>query len=699
MDRIFNNNSTGIFDTALADNEDGPEYYNSMVRALITDAVDFEESELRPDREENTRYYNGLEPMLSPLPEDQYDSLNGDPEVEASNENQSTIVSTDVRDTVLAILPSLMRIFAGSEHAVTFEATNAHTADMASQATDYIRYKFWEDNDGFMILHNAFKDALTVKFGIVTWYTYQTQEIAEKLFRGITEDQLAFLINSNPQAQASVSGEFSVGEDGLIPEVSVQYYKSSPKTVVEGVPPENFRISRNAKSIKTADLVGREEILRVSDLVEMGYDYDEVIAYRGAVSDYAYERTIRNPGSDFGQVTNDYIQYGEYFIRIDKDGDGINELRKICTIGPTYDILDDYMTDEPNFAGFSPDPTPHTVIGDSPADLSKDIQRINTNLIRGGLNSLSQSIYPRTVINELLTNVEDALSDDVGAVIRTRGDTQTAVHSLVTPWVGKDVFEMKAQMDLMRQSRTGISEASKGLDPKAMQSTNVMGIDAIVTGAQERIELIARILAETGMKDLYRGLLREYARYPNKAETIELRGKWVEINPSLFDPSMRCKVNPALGKGSDQSRLMALQTVKDTQLMIIQKFGLANPMVTVQEFRNTIVDMLEIVNIRNVSRYFKEIPPEVEQQIAQSPKEPDPATVLAQAELEKVKKDMVVAQGELAFKDRKLAMDDDFRRDELNVQSFLEIAGIFEDLVIADAATDAATEPMNEAAE
>lgn len=696
MERVFNNSATGIFDQALRDNDDGPEYYHAMVRALIVDAVDFEESELRPEREENTRYYNGEEPSLSATAQDEYNSLNGDPEVVDSTESQSTIVSTDVRDTVLAIMPSLMRIFAGSEHAVTFEANNAESAEMAAQATDYIRYKLWQDNDGFLTLHNVFKDTLTVKLGIITWYTYETHEVSEQVFKGITEDQLAMIVNEDPSKQAQ-AGEFSVGPDGLIPEVAISYLKSSPRTIVEPVAPENFRISRNAKTVKTADLVGREEILRVSDLVEMGYDYDEVIEYRGAVMDYAYERQMRNPGADFGQVTNDYVQYGEYFIRIDADGDGINELRKICTIGPNYDILDDYMTDEPNYALFSADPTPHTVVGDSPADLSKDIQRINTNLIRGGLNSLSQSIYPRTVINELLTNVDDALSDDIGAVIRTRGDTQTAVHSLVTPWVGRDVFEMKAQMDLMRQSRTGISEASKGLDPKAMQSTNVMGIDAIVTGAQERIELIARILAETGMKDLYRGLLREYSRYPNKAETIQLRGKWVEVNPSLFDPSMRCVVNPALGKGSDQSRLMALQQVKDTQLMVIGKFGINNPMVTVQEFRNTIVDMLELVNIRNVSRYFKEVTPEIEQAIKNTPKEPDPATVLAQAELEKVKKDVLVAQGELAQKDRKLQMDDDFRRDELNVTAFLEIAGIFEDLAIADAATESEVEPMNEA--
>lgn len=698
MDRVFNNSATGIFDQISADDASDPDFYSFMVRALIVDAVDFEESELRPNREENTRYYNGLEPRLESAGTTPYDSLNGDPEPEDNTESQSTIVSTDARDTVLAIMPAMMRIFCGSEHAVSYEAMNAASTDLAAQATDFIRYKFWNDNNGFLILHDTIKDALTVNLGIVTWYTYTTKEVSEKSFRGINADQLAMLMNEDPALEAEVvEGGEANPETGVIPFVTIRFLKSSPKTVVETVPPENFRISRNAKSVRTADLVGREEILRVSTLVEMGYEYDEIIEYRGAADDYSYERQMRNPGADFGQVTNDYVRYGEYFIRIDQDGDGINELRKICVIGDSYDIIDDYMVDEPNYALFSPDPTPHTVVGDSPVDLSKDIQRINTNLVRGGLNSLAQSIYPRTVINELLTNVDDAMSDDIGAVIRTRGDTSTAVHSLVTPWVGKDVFAMKQQMDQMRQSRTGISEASQGLDPKALQSTNVMGIDAIVSGAQDRIELIARILAETGLKDLYRGLLREYSQYPNRSETIQVRGKFIEVNPSLFDPSMRVQVNPALGKGSDQMRLLALREVKDTQTQIIAKYGPNNPLVGIQEYRNTISDMLEIINIRSVTRYFKEITPEVQKQVESAPHEPDPASVLAQAELEKVKKDLVVKQAEITQKDNAKQIDDDFRRDELNVTAFLEIAGIFKDVALAEATVEDDIAALNEA--
>jgi len=231
-------------------------------------------------------------------------------------------------------------------------------------------------------------------------------------------------------------------------------------------------------------------------------------------------------------------------------------------------------------------------------------------------------------------------------------------------------------MEGLRQARTGISDASKGVDPRALQSTNVTGIDAIVQGAQERIELCARILAETGMKQLFRGLLREIVNNPNQERTIQLRGQWTNVNPSTFDPTMRVSVNPTLGKGSDMTRLMVLQDVKATQTAIMQQFGVENPLCRVQEFRNTLTDILAIANVKNVGRYYKEITPEIIAKIASTPKEPDAATLLAQSEMEKNRVKMATEINKSNFEDRKLRVDDDFRRDEMVVKGLLDAAKI-----------------------
>jgi hypothetical protein len=414
----------------------------------------------------------------------------------------------------------------------------------------------------------------------------------------------------------------------------------------------------------------------VSELVEQGYDLEELSAYMHATPrDFSTDRLFRNRGLDEGDLTDAWdVRYGCYFIRIDKDGDGIAELREIHTIGDNHAILYDEVVQWANFAVWCPDPEPHTLVGDSPADLVKDIQYIKTNMLRGSLDSLAQSIWPRTVFNQTVTNTDDVLNDEIGAPIRTTTDPQAAVMSINHNFVGQPVFQMFQVMEQLRQSRTGISDASKGVDPRALQSTNVTGIDAIVQGAQERIELCARILAETGMKQLFRGLLREIVNNPNPTRTIQLRGKWETVNPSTFDPTMRISVNPTLGKGSDSTRLMVLQEVKATQTAIMQQFGVENPLCGITEFRNTLTDILAIANVKNVGRYYREIDQATIQRIAATPKEPDAATLLAQSEMEKNRVRMATEISKSNFEDRKLRVDDDFRRDQMMVKGLLDVS-------------------------
>ena len=673
MEEIFNNSGIGAnrsgASTYLGD-VDASSYHARLI-AMIEDAVDYEQSYLQGNREEAQGYYYGTLPTPPGVDEDS-------DEDEAPN--KSRFVSTDVRDTILSILPSLIRIFTASEKVAEFKPNTEQQQGMADQAYDYINYIFYEENDGFLILHSVFKDALTVKAGIVRWWTDVTEEVAEQTFRGITQDQLKMLIYENPDVQI-VDGHSA--DDGTVAEVTLRYHVSKPQQKVIAVPPEEFRISRYARSMSTSKLIGHEYDKPASECVAEGMDIEIVANYIGPKPSFSDERFLRNPGlSDDFRSLQETVPYGEWYIRIDQDGDGIDELRHICTIGNDYRIVSDDIVPYHNFALFSPDPRPHTVIGDSVADLILDIQRIKSFMIRGMLDNLAESTNPKMVVNQLNTNIEDALNDDVGAIIRTNGDPNASVAFSKVPYVGSDLQQNIDYLDSVRASRTGITEASKGLDPKAMQSTALSGIDAIVSGAQERIELIARILAETGLKDMLRGLLREVTNNPNQERTVQLRGQWTQVDPSLFDPTMRVRVNPTLGKGSDMIRLQALGNVQQTQMTIIEKYGIQNnPLVGPVEFRNTLEDMLALVNIKNVSRYYKPITQQQVDMIDATPKEPDPATLVAQAEMEKVKagtvKAIATSEGKKSdqnFQLLKLKMDDDFRRDKLNVDATVAAA-------------------------
>lgn len=658
-----------------------PDNYEAKIKALIADAEDYDRSEVSPEREENLKYYKGIAPSLDDL-NDQNIEGEEDPEDAA---NRSTAVSTDVKDTVMAILPSLIRIFASTENVIEMIPSTAKYEESSRQALDDVTYTFWEDNDGFMLLHSVFKDTMTQKVGVVKWWTEDYQEVTQKEFRNITMEELQNLLTEYQQGEQGIQCEIIEGGEvtGQTPEgepmvgkVLIQYVKTTPRICIKAVPPENFRIDRRAESAKRPRLIGTAEIISSSDVVKMGYDPEFVQQYLGQYDYFRPETMLRNPGIDTSVIDRDLVEYGEYYIMIDSDGDGIDELHRIRTIGTDYDILEDIIVDDHNLAVFSGDPVPHAVIGDCVADLVKDIQRIKTQLLRGALDSLSGSLFADTIINETLVNVDDVLSDGVARVIRTKGNVNDSVRESRASFVGADVFEMMATIDVTKQSRTGISEASKGVDPKALQSTTLMGVDAIVTGAQERIELIARILAETGFKDLMRGIFREIVRAPNRKRTVRMQGKWTSFNPSLYDPNMTVRVNPTLGKGSDITRMTALNDIQQTQMMIITQMGITNPFVTPQQYMNTVTDKLAMANIKDTSRYFNEITPEVMEQL-NAPPEPTPEQILAQSTLEEVKSKVANNIAEQDFKRTKLQVDDDFRRDQLGLTSLIQAITAF----------------------
>jgi hypothetical protein len=238
-------------------------------------------------------------------------------------------------------------------------------------------------------------------------------------------------------------------------------------------------------------------------------------------------------------------------------------------------------------------------------------------------------------------------------------------------------MEALQYLDLIGTRRTGVTEQSKGLDPKAMQSTATPAVQMLVTGAQERIELVARTLAETGFRDLFKGLLQEIVENPIPERMIRLRGKWTKVSPDQYDATMDVEVNPAIGRGSDQDRMMMLQQTILVQKEIIQAQGVDNPMCGPTELRNTITDLMAMAGLKNVSRYFKQIDP---QQLAEALKaqseKPNADMVIAQAEADKVRAQVVKTLTDARVKTVEMGLKDDRERDKLDAEIFIKGADL-----------------------
>jgi hypothetical protein len=659
-----------------------PETYEHYIAALIRDSRDYEGSVLAPARDTAQKYYYGYLPSLNPdgspytdtqiiqQPDQTYEQILGH---DQESSNKSTYVSTDVRDAVMLIMPALIRLFDASENVVSLVPRTEADVAAAEQQTNYINYVFWQDNPGFLILYGAFKDALTVKTGFAKWWTDDHQEKRTKTYINVNQQQIGMLQQQDQTARIVHLGELDP-MIGTYSEVVFEYVVDKPLIKIAGVPPEEMRLDRYARSFQTSRIVGHQRVVAIDELTAMGYPREQCMEYLQSqnINEFTMEAQLRNPGRYMSTRIGDGVLYGEFYIKIDKDGDGIAELRYICTMGEDAEIVYDEPANRIRFAHFGVDPISHTIVGDSLADYTMDVQRIKTNMMRNTLDNLAESINPKTVINELNTNVDDALNDEVGAVIRTRGDPRAAVQFANIPFAGQQVLPILQLLNETLQRRTGLSDAAKGLDPKALQSSTQIGVEAIINGQQERIELIARVLAETGFKDLFTGLYNEIAEAPNQRRTLRINGSWTNVDTGSFDASMGVEVNSTLGKGSDVVRMATLQQIKATQEMIMQQFGVTNPVVSIQEYLNTITDQLKLSNIKNVGRYFKTPDPQTLQAIASTPKEPDAMTIAAKAQYEKVKSETAQALGEQEFKQQKLQTDDAFRHEKLRQDSIYD---------------------------
>ena len=644
------------------------EAFQGAVKAAITDAEDYIDDEIAPQRRLATKFYRG-------------DNFGNE------EEGRSQVVMTEVRDTILAMMPSLLRVFTASEKPVEFSPRKAEDVPMAEQATDYVSYIFNIDNPGFSIMHSWLKDALTTKLGVVKWYTATTYDVREDSYSGLDQAQINVLQTdstvSSLEAVQTGEGEPDpmTGLPSPLFDVFVRRQIEHKRQVVECVPPEEFIIARNARDLDSADYVGHRSLKTMSELVEMGYDRDEIEQNGNTSSSFDLndEAQTRNPGlrqflggtSETSDPAMRRYMYIESYIRIDKDGDGVAELRRVCTLGEACYILHDEVADDVRFAVICPDPEPHMVIGSSIADQVMDLQLIKSNIVRNTLDSLAQTIHPRTAYVEGAVNTDDLMNVETGGLVRV---TQPGmIQELGSTFVGQQAMPILAYIDDIKASRTGMSKASQGLDADVLQSTTKAAVTATMSAAQERLEMVARIFAETGVRRLFRGLLKEIIRHQDRVRVVRLRNSWVPVDPRAWDADMDVVVNVGLGTGSIEQKVQTLMAVLAQQKEIWQTMGPNNPIVTIKQIRNTIAQILELQGVKDATRYFNEITPEIEQQMAQPQQPaPDATQILAQVEADKIKKDIEIADKKMAVEIATQKAADDRERDKLETDVWLK---------------------------
>jgi hypothetical protein len=280
--------------------------------------------------------------------------------------------------------------------------------------------------------------------------------------------------------------------------------------------------------------------------------------------------------------------------------------------------------------------------------------------MRNTLDSLAQSIHPRTAVVEGQVNIDDVLNNETGAIIRMRAPGM--VQPFSSPFVGQAAFPMLDYMDQMREDRTGMSKAAMGLDPDALQSTTKAAVAATVSASSQRLELQARILAE-GMKKLFKGILYLMTTHQDKPRMVRLRNEWVQIDPRAWDANMDVNVNIGLGNGDNNEKLAALNIIMQKQEQIMAQFGPMNQIASLPMYIRTLQKAIELSGYKDASSYFNSLPADF--QMPQEQPKPTPEEVLAQVQAQSIQADIQKKAAELELQREKMVRDDDYRRDQL----------------------------------
>lgn len=656
----------------------------SIVSGYINDAVGYMDSTIASERQKALDYYYGR-PFGNEI------------------EGRSSVITTDVADTIESVLPSLLKMFTAGDEVVEFEAVGPEDESEAQQKTDVANYVFYKENDGFLLLHNWFKDALLQKNGFVKHWWEEKKNYTSETYSGLDEEQYQAMIadERNEVLEMTQNSEVitvidpmsgqPIEQNQTTYDLKIRQEKVIKKVCLENVPPEEMIITRNARDIDGAALVGHRCRKTVSDLLEMGYkmkDIEDCIGEGDASLTGEEQSRFNDEGGFWGRsnsttdVSMQEVWLIECYVNVDFNGDGIAELRKITVAGrEAYKLLDneEYEGMKP-FSSLCPIIMPHKLFGRSLAELIMDIQLIKSTVLRQWLDNMYLTNNQRIGAVDGKVNLDDLLTNRPGGVVRLKDPN--AIVPIMTPQLGNQAPMALEYLDSIKENRTGITKYNQGMDANSLNKT-ATGINAIMGAAQQRLELIARIFAETGVKRLFRAIIELNSKYQDKSKIIRIRNEYVTVDPTSWKNDQNVTINVGLGTGNKDQQLMHLMQILGIQKELIQ--SPFSQMVSAENIYNSIAEVAKNSGFKNPDKFLTN-PRNVQPQ-EQQPPAPDPAMIKiqqdgqikqqqmqmdAQQAQAKMQADMAVQENQLQLKQQEMMMQLDLEKYKFDQQLALQ---------------------------
>lgn len=536
-------------------------------------------------------------------------------------DGRSQVVSKDLTDTVEWMMPALMNMFASSDDAIRFLAESEEDEPVVKDASNYVSYLFWRKNPGFRVLHDAIKNALIQRVSYVEVYCDETSDEREERYEGLSGMD-AQLLEQDPDVTIVEIEEFGMVEadperqaQGI--QVDMAYTITAKRKEkrkfkrVEGVPPEEIRFSKDAKAIESARFVEKRTTKTVSDLISLGYPKDKVeslpsgdddpVAAHEEMTRRSYDSSYTDSAALRTDTAMREVSVCTSYVKVDFDGDGVAEFRRVVHASSV--IFENTVVDDHPFAQFTPILMPYKAIGLGMWDLCEDLMRIRTALMRQMLDNAYLTNMPQRVVAEGQVHLDDLLNPRPNGIIRVKSGygIESAIRTENTQFIGPQALMMLDHFGQVRDQRTGVVNGGTSLNPEALQKTDIgsEGAAKMMDAAMARVELIARVFAETGLARVWQLLLKLAVQYPDRNEQIEVNGQWLTVNPREWNNKYETVVSIGTGTTNRQQKIGNLQIILGMQEKA-GPMGLATP----ENGYAALSSMVEAMGWRNSDKFF-----------------------------------------------------------------------------------------------
>lgn len=553
--------------------------------------------------------------VMTTLEIDRYNALNAFFARPLGNEveNRTQVVLPVVRDTMSWIMPQLMRIFAAAKSICRFDPIGQADEDQAQMETEVVNHIFMVENDGFVIIYDFFWDALMMRNGYAEVHTQEEQQVSQEKYTGLDQIEMASLLQDTADEELEVveQREYPVDVLGAIPQtnqlplgapvvpliqkptvfdVKLRRTKKVKCTKVTPLPPEEMRVTPRARSgMEDIAFAMHQATKARSDLITDGYDREVVDACAAGRPNWLeIDALARNQVVDQLSIENPSdrsmqdIELRKVSIRVDFDGDGVAELRRVVIAGDK--ILENEVIEETMFVSSEALRMPHRHTGLSIYDLVMDLQIIQTNLWRQGLDNLTVANNLRYAVDWRNVNIDDLLTSRPHGPIRGNGPPSQWIQPIQPPSnLVEQVLPALQYIDQLRSNRTGIGKGTMGLDADELQNVTKGGQLAAMSAQTLIVELIARFLAE-GLRHIFLKIHSELMRHQDKPLEYQIAGKWVRVDPSSWRKRTRVSANVGLGSGNREEMRSNVQLLAAGQQAAAQA-GLVGPKQIYESFK------------------------------------------------------------------------------------------------------------------